>query len=161
MKRTGPVAMICLSAAAVAVAVAQPSWLPPELEEGAAQQLSARVSEIGAGRTDETRLTAARQLVGRVRERLESWGAEGTLERAPSFPELDVPDSGRRWLDGMARYQVCNAILMVQLQDPGFAEDEDAKMTSVVGLTAFTLASLYLRHSFLDAGGNDGEIEAR
>lgn len=158
MRRTGFVATICLAAASLAVA--QPTWLPSEAEEGAAQQLATRVAEIGAGRTAETRLSAARQLVGRVRERLESWGGKGTLERAPSFPELHLPESGRSWLDGMARYQVCNAILMVQLEDPAFADDEDAKMTSVVGLTAFTLAALHLRHFLLEEGGDDEEIEA-
>jgi hypothetical protein len=60
----------------------------------------------------------------------------------------------------MARYQLCNMVLMIQLQDPDFANNEDAKMSSVTGLTAFTLAVLYLRHPFLEAGGNDGEIEA-
>ena len=65
-----------------------------------------------------------------------------------------------RSLDAMAHYQICNLVLMVQLQDPHFAEDEDAKMTSVTGLTAFTLAVLYLRHPFLEAGGSDREIEA-
>ncbi len=146
---------ICLCAPVAA----QQSWLPPEAEDGAARQLATRVAEIGVGRTDETRLSAARQLVIRVRERLESWGEEA-VDHAPRFDELDLPESGRLSLDAMARYQVCNMVLMIQLQDPDFANDEDAKISSVSGLTAFTLAAMYLRHPFLGAGGNDGEIEA-
>ena len=142
-----------------AVVAAQQSWLPPEAEDGAARQLATRVAEIGVGRTDETRLTAARQLVGRVRERLELWGEEA-VDHAPRLAELDVPESGRPPLDAMARYQICNMALMIQLQDPDFADDEDAKISSVTGLTAFTLALMYLRHPFLETGGNDGEIEA-
>lgn len=142
-----------------AIVAAQSSWLPPEAQDGAARQLAARVAEIGAGRTDETRLAGAHQLVARVRERLESWGGE-TSDHAPRFAELDVPESGRPLLDAMARFQICNMVLMIQLQDPDFADDEDAKMTSVAGLTAFTLAVLYLRDPFLGADGTDGEIEA-
>lgn len=146
---------ICLSAGVAA----QQSWLPPEAEDGAARQLATRVAEIGVGRTDETRLAAAHQLVDRVRDRLESWGEE-TADQAPRFAELDLPESGRQRLDAMARFQVCNMVLMIQLQDPDFAGDEDAKISSVTGLTAFTLAVMYLRHPFVEAGGNDGEIEA-
>lgn len=140
--------------------LAQPSWLPPEVEESAARQLAERVGEIGVGRTDETRLAASRQLVARVRERLESWGEKGVVERAPGLAELDVPASGRPALDAMARYQVCNMLLMIQLQDPRFADDEDAKMTSVTGLTAFTLAVVYLRRPAHEAGDDDPGIEA-
>ena len=142
-----------------AIVTAQSSWLPPQAEDGTARQLATRVAEIGVGRTDETRLAAAHQLVDRVRERLESWGEE-TSDHAPEFAELDVPESGRPSLDAMARFQICNMVLMIQLQDPDFADDEDAKLSSVTGLTAFTLAVLYLRHPFLEAGGADGEIEA-
>jgi hypothetical protein len=147
---------ICLGA----VAAAQPSWLPPEVEEGAARQLAARVAEIGVGSSDESRLAGARQLVSRVRDRLESWGEKGTLDRAPGFPELKLPDAGPPALDAMARYQTCNMILMIQLQDPELADDADAKMTSVTGLTAFTHAVVYLRRPFLAAGGDDDAIEA-
>jgi hypothetical protein len=147
---------ICLSA----VAAAQPSWLPPEVEDGAAHQLATRVAEIGAGKTDETRLSGARRLVSQLRERLESWGEKGTVDRAPRFPDLRVPESERPSLDAIARYQVCNMVLMIQLQDPSFADDADAKMTSVTGLTAFTLAVLYLRQPFLGAGGSDEELQA-
>ncbi len=143
-----------------AAAVAQEGWLPPKVEEGAARQLASRVKEIGAGTSDEARLSGARKLVGVLRGRLESWGEDGVVGRAPGFPALGVPVSGRRHLDAIARYQVCNMLLMLQLRDPAFAGDENAKMTSVTGLTAFTLAVLYLRRPFLESGGSDTQIEA-
>jgi hypothetical protein len=60
----------------------------------------------------------------------------------------------------MARYQICNMVLMLQLQDPARAADQDAKLTSVTGLTAFTLAVIYLRLPFLQSGGDEAEIES-
>lgn len=152
--------LICFPALTLALAVAQAGWLPPEVEDGAARQLASRISEIGAGESDETRLAGAQQLVGVLRERLESWGEKGVISRAPSFPELGIPESGRRRLDAMARYQVCNMVLMLQLRNPASAEDQNAKVTSVTGLTAFTLAVLYLRLPFLQSGGDDAQIEA-
>jgi hypothetical protein len=143
-----------------AAAVAEEGWLPPTMEEGAARQLASRVKGIGAGTSDEARLSGARRLVGILRGQLESWGEDGVVGRAPRFSALAVPVSGSRHLDAIARFQVCNMVLMLQLRDPAFAGDPNARMTSVTGLTAFTLAVMYLRRPFLKSGGSDARMEA-
>lgn len=137
------------------------SWLPPRVEEGVAQQLAERMKLLGDGASNDERiLAAARATVAAIRGLLEGWGETGVLERTPDLPALELPVSGDRYLDAMMRFQICNAILMVQLNDPAYQDDQNARVTSVFGLTAITLAVLRLRHPFVAQGRNQAEIEA-
>lgn len=153
--------MILLLAAGSAAADPESSWLPPPVEEGTVQQLAERMKLLGEGPSNEERiLAAARTTVAAIREILEGWGETGVLERTPELPDLELPASGDRYLDAMTHYQICNTILMLQLNDPAFQDDQNARITSVFGLTAVTMAMVYLRHPFVSQGGDHAEIEA-
>ena len=54
---------------------------------------------------------------------------------------------------------MCNLVLMRQLEDPAFRSDRNALVTSTLGLTAVTMAIVRLRHSYIQGGGTDGEVE--
>jgi len=136
------------------------AWLPGAVAEGAAEQLAGRLAEAGFGvERPAARTEAAQAVVAGLRDTLEAWGADGTLARAPEFPELPVPRVEDRRLDAMARWHVCNLVLFLQLADPAFAEDVNARLTGALGLTGVTLAVLRLRQPFLAAGGDAGAIE--
>ncbi|HSM15340.1 MAG TPA: hypothetical protein VLA66_14835 [Thermoanaerobaculia bacterium] len=135
-------------------------WLPALVAEGAAEQLAGRLGEAGFGvEKPAERAEAARAVVAGLRDTLEAWGADGTLARAPEFPELAVPRAEDRRLDAMARWHVCNLVLFLQLADPALADDVDAKLTGALGLTGVTLAVLRLRQPFLAAGGDARAVE--
>lgn len=140
---------------------AQEAWLPPPVAEGLAAQLAERMRTLGEGEPDEERLTAGAQgVVGSLAEQLEAWGLDGVHERAPSLPGFTVPPAGNRHLEAMARYHVCIMVLYLQLEDPAFADDANARVTSVFGLTALTMAVVRLREPFVADGGDDTAIEA-
>jgi hypothetical protein len=141
-------------------AVQQP-WLPPEVAEGAAQQLAARLKQAGlAGDADDARLlSGARKMVAAMRADLEQRGESGLAALAPAFTGFELPAAGQRELDLMGRYNVCNLVLLRQLEDPAFSDDANARMTSTVGLTAVTLVIVYLREPFVAGGGDPGAIE--
>ncbi|MGD8816478.1 MAG: hypothetical protein PVJ51_04780 [Acidobacteriota bacterium] len=160
-----------LAAALVALMIAGNSaaqdatWLPPEIAEGAAQQLADRMRLLpellgGESPDDERVLVGTRQMIGAIADVLESWGSGGVLERAPELAALNVPSTGDQYLDAMAHYQVCNLLLYLQLEDPAYNEDLDTRITSVFGLSAITLAVLSLREPFLAAGGTPAAVEA-
>lgn len=141
------------------------TWLPPEIAEGAAQQLAERMRLLpellgGEHPDDERVLVGARQMIGAIAEVLGSWGSDGVLERAPELAALDVPSTGDRYLDAMARYQVCNFLLYLQLEDPAYNSDLDTRIASVFGLSSVTLTVLSLREPFLAAGGTPAAVEA-
>lgn len=153
--------LLSLPAAGGAAAAQQASWLPPRVAEGAAQQLAERMRLLSAGESDGERVLAgARELVDAIAGVITEWGVDGVLARAPEQTAFEIPSAGDRYLDAMARYQVCNLLLFVQLQDPAFQDDANAKVTSVFGLSAVTLALLSLREPFLADGGDETAIEA-
>jgi hypothetical protein len=137
------------------------AWLPPQVAEGAALQLAERMRLLGEAEPDEARLLeAARRVVGSMVEVLHAWGVDGVLERAPDPPGLEIAAAGDALLDAMARYQICNLLLALQLEDPAYREDMNARITSVFGLSAVTLAVVRLREPFHAGGGDDAAIEA-
>jgi len=161
MLRAPRLAIVLLLALPLAAAAAESSWLPPAVAEGAAQQLAERLSELappGAGDTE--RLARARDLISEMRSEIDGWGEAGVLAQAPAFPDLSLPRSGEPHLDAMGRYQVCNLILFRQLLDPALADDSDARSSAALGLTAMTLATVYLRQPFVAQGGDPAAIEA-
>jgi len=156
----GVLALAALSA--TDVRAAEPSWLPPQVESGAAEQLAGRLNELGRGKADtgET-LAEARKLVRSMRDVVDSWGVARTLANAPKFDQLQLPPAAESYLDAMQRYQICNVLLFRQTVHPDFADDFNARFTGTLGLTAVTLAVVRLREPFLAAGGSPEQIEAQ
>jgi hypothetical protein len=60
-----------------------------------------------------------------------------------------------RHLDAMARYQVCNMALALQLADPRADAD---RRGAAIGLTAVTMAVLYLRQPYVSRGNDPDGI---
>jgi hypothetical protein len=147
--------------AAVAVPAAAAGWLPADAEEMLARQLAGRLVEAGLapGETPEV-LSGCREMVGHMILTIEQWQVAGTRERAPEFPGLELPPAGEPHLDAMARFQVCNMMLMIQHRDTAYDDDINARLTASLGLTAVTLAVTRLREPFVRQGGTDAQIEA-
>ena len=142
-----------------APAVAQDEgWLPAAVQDGLVQQLTARMAAKGFGIDAASRQQGAEELVEGVRVELEKLGASGLMEAAPAFAQLPIPSTGQQHLDAMARFQVCNLSLMLLHEDPAFDQDAEARQMAVSGLTAMTMAVLFLRQPFLEAGGEEAQI---
>jgi hypothetical protein len=151
-------ALVCLPARGLIAA--DDAWLPARVADNAARQLAERLEKIGLGGADDgKRLSGARRMIAAMAEELDHWGVRGLLDRTPRFAAVVLPASGGPALDSMVRYQMCNLVLLRQLEDPAFADDENALLTSTLGLSAVTLAILRLRQSFLDRGGEAAEVE--
>lgn len=161
-------AVMVACAALVPGAVAAPhqaSWLPPELADAVVQQLAERIAlvpEMFDGRepSAEQRLAVARRMIGEMAGVITGWGVEETLARAPEITAVKIGPAGNPYLDAMARYQVCNMLLYLQLRDPAYNEDVNIRVTSVFGLSAVTLAVLSLREPLVAGGGDPATIEA-
>jgi len=89
---------LTLTLLAPSAVLAQSSWLPAEVAEGAAQQLAGRLKEAGlAGQADDAHLLAgARKMVAAMRADLERRGEKGIAELAPSFSGFELPRAGQR-----------------------------------------------------------------
>jgi hypothetical protein len=153
---------LALLPVAAGATAAESDWFPPDAEEGMAKQLAERLGELSTGEPADAAalLERARKDVRRQRERLESWGRKGTLERAPELSKLEMPRSGDKVLDAMARYQMCNAILYMQHIDRDREKDETARLTAARGLAGITLAVVYLGSPMLVADGTDERVKA-
>ncbi len=153
--------LILAAAFPAAAAESEEDWLPARVEQGAVEQLAARLAQAELGPDDAAgRRRGAQAVVDGLRTTLEGWGTAGVLERAPTFPGLGVPAADERHLDAMVRYQICTVVLVLQLRDPEMAADLNLRLTGVLGLTAMTLAEVYLRRPFVAAGGDPDAIEA-
>ena len=162
MRLRASIALLTLLQLSGAAWAAEPTWLPPEAEEGIAKQLAERLAEIATGPATEAGalLERARKDVRRQRARLESWGPKGTLQRAPDLAKLEVPKSDDKRLDAMARYQLCNAILYMKHMDRAREADAAARLTAARGLAGVTLAVLYVGSPILVADGTDKRVKA-
>ena len=154
--------LLALLPVAGGAAATEREWFPPDAEESMAKQLAERLGEVSTGKPADAAalLERARKDVRRQRERLESWGRKGTLERAPDLSKLQMPPSGDKVLDAMARYQMCNAILYMQHLDRDREKDEAARLTAARGLAGITLAVVYLGSPMLKADGTDERVKA-
>ena len=140
------------NAAASAKAEEERPWLPADAKEDMARAHAERLGEIAVPGTDAQRLERARKAVHRQIARVESWGEEGVVQRAPDLSRLDMPSSGDRLLDAMGRYQMCNAILFMRHLGRGRETDPAARLSAAEGLTGITLAVLYLGRPFFAKG---------
>ena len=105
IRHVSAVSAVLLAAAPILCAAppARETWLPPAVEDGAARQLGARMTEIGIGGPDAAQtLEGARRAVDAMATQIETMGEEGILQTAPEFPKLSLPSAGQRHLDAMA-----------------------------------------------------------
>jgi hypothetical protein len=136
-------------------------WLPPRVQRGAVEQLATRFMEANVGPQDAgIREDGARQVIERLRTRLESWGEAGVVEHAPDFGDIGLPTTGQPLVDAMARYHACNMLALTQHLDRESQTQVNPRMTAALGLSAYSLAVVYLRTPFLVAGGSPATIEA-
>ena len=137
---------------------ADPDWLPPRVAEGVMQQLQARMAQTDPSRvTDPTKAKqASRDLVTRFRQQIDRWGPDGVISRAPPLAAIKLPSARQRELDAMARYQICNLVLMLQYED---GADKRQKQIGAMGLTAMTMTIFSLRPAYLKAGGREERIK--
>jgi hypothetical protein len=148
--------MVFLSATSLA---AQYAWLPQAVQQGMAEQLADRLTTIGPGRPKDPAglLGGSRKQVLEIAGRLDSWG-KAVVERAPRFPKLTLPPTRDRHLDAMGRYQLCNLVLLRQFETT--SHTVETRRVGAVGLTAVTMAIVYLREPFVAGGGPPEGIEA-
>ena len=139
---------------------ASEDWLPSEVAEGMVRQLGERMTQMGIGESDEVRVLAARETVAGMRQILDGWELRGVLERAPRFPELELPGGTNQYVDAMTRYSLCNIVLFRMFADPATREDFRATAVSTYGLTGVTMAIIRLREPYVREGGTDAMIEA-
>lgn len=157
MTRTARALALVLVVGGAASLAAQAAWLPDEAERAMAGQLADRLTSISKPRDPAGLAEATRKIVQAVRGQLESWTAQGALDKAPAFPMLKMPSANNRHLDAMARYQLCNLVLFRQFESAADAQD---RRVGAFGLTAVTMAVVYLMPPFVAAGGNPDRVEA-
>ena len=159
MKLIGQVMMLGVMAVCAGTVAAQAPWLPPQVEQGLADQLAERLAAVNTGKTPDQ--AAIRQAAGRavqsMARRLGTWTDVVAVEKAPLFPQIKWVKGSPRHLDAMGRFQVCNLALFPQFESGG---DPGSRRSGALGLSAVTLAIIRLREPFLAGGGNHEAIEA-
>jgi len=152
------VLMLVLAVVWAGTAAAQGPWLPPQVEQGLAEQLAERLAAVGTGKAPDQ--AALRQAAGRVQtmaRQLGGWTDAVVLGKAPVFPQLKWGKSAERHLDAMGRFQVCNLALFPQFES---GKDPASRRAGALGLTAITMAIIRVRQPFISAGGDHDAIEA-
>ena len=147
----------------VPAAHAQEDWLPPAGAEAVVQQLVERMKPIDLGQAvpEEMLRETARKSVSALQARLASWGEKTVREHAPALASLDLPRAGQPHLDAMARYFTCaGAYEVLHLRGRFAKADTNARLFAAMAPTSLSMASLYLRHHYLAAGGTDARMEA-
>ncbi|MEM7357259.1 MAG: hypothetical protein AAF657_40970 [Acidobacteriota bacterium] len=150
------VGLIMLCGAASAAAQTEP-WLPTHVEQQVVGQLAERLGEVGQV---QSRDEDAARTVAALRRKIESWNVPGLLQRAPQFPELQVPKAGQPHLDAMASYNICNLILYRLYADPALRGDVNQGVRTVKALTGLAMTMVYLRQPFQASGGTDEQLES-
>jgi hypothetical protein len=135
---------------------AQAQWMPPQVEQGLAQQLAGRLASIESG-DRAAALERARQAVKAMGALLGSWSDAVVISRAPKFSQLAMPVTNEPALGAMAAYQMCTMAQFLRVES---GKDDGNRRATVVGLTATTMAVLRLRPPFLAAGGSMDRVEA-
>ncbi len=127
------------------------------MEQAAAGGLVVRLAEVGVGIPGslEEQADQARALVRDIATRIDDWGIDGVIERAPDIPEIELPDFGNPLVETMASYGLCSLML-----EPEQAESRDERVTSVLSEYFIMLVTAYLRDWLVDTGGDDAELES-
>jgi hypothetical protein len=142
---------------------AQPTWLSPEIQERAAEDLAARISNVDTeGQINpNVILPGAQKAVATFVARLDGLGEAGVLELKPVFTELELPQAGQPHLDAIAAFGACNLFLESVYGNAQPREGIlDERVTAATMSVGIALTSAYLRHHYLSAGGNDEDFDA-
>lgn len=145
------------------IAHAQEDWLHPAGAEVVVQGLVERMKPIDFGQPvpEDMLRETARKSISVLSERLASWGEKSVMEHAPALKPLDLPHAGQAHLEAMARYFTCAGVYEVLHLRGRFARaDRDARIFAAMAPSSLSVASLYLRHRYLAAGGTDAQAEA-
>jgi len=132
-------------------------WLPRPVHDGLVTQLAERLGAASEPSDPKPWVAQARQVVEAVRQRLDAWTFAGTVQRAPTFARLSVPKHENRYLDAMARYQLCATPMLLQYER---SAEPALRRGSAMRLTATTMAIVHLRQPFAEGGGDSAIIEA-
>ena len=149
------IVFMCLWLAATPV-LAQVPWLPPDVEQATAEAMLERFAEAGVeipGSPFEKRqgaIRAVRDLSGRI----DGWGLDGVIDRAPALARIVRPDFGGDEIVGaIASFGFCSLPL-----HPELVTTEEEKTTVVLGEYSVMLLSAFLRDRYLARGGTDEEL---
>ncbi len=155
MRRTAAIPLLAVLAAAPAAA--QVEWMTEEMEQAAAGGLVIRMAEVGVGipGTLEEQANQSLALIRDITGRIDDWGIDGVIERAPTIPEVELPEFSNPLISTMASYGLCGLML-----EPESATARDERVASVLGEYFVMLVSAYLRDWLVDTGGDDAELQA-
>jgi len=147
--------LLLASSVIVPPAVAQSAWLPKELEDLAATRLVDRMTELDVLPSPERdqNVAGAHRLVRDLAGRIEGWGLDGVLQRAPALSEVPFPDAGNPIVKGLMRYGVCSLPL-----HPELVETREEKLAIAVLEAWVGVVSMFLRDRFLKGGGTDKDL---
>jgi hypothetical protein len=137
---------------------AETEWLPPEVAEAMAQQLTVNIravdrdGEVAPGDS----LNSARLGIAGMVDRIDSLGLDRMLELAPDFEGIDLPPSGQPHLDAIARYGICSFSLDAVYMDESPREGGlEQRVTAAVMSISIPVISSFFRHHYLAAGTTD------
>ena len=152
--------MAMLNTMALLIVLAQGSWFTEEMKETVAQQLAVRLGEIALEPAPQSKLTeGARYAVGLMFQRVTDLGEKELIARAPALAKLKLPATRERYLEAMARYQVCAGVMMLRHQNRKQAQDADARLTAAMGPAALGVATTFLMTRFIAQGGSAAKAE--
>jgi len=138
---------------------AQGQWLPPQVQQGLAEQLAGRLASIETGGEASRSVVAeqSRRAVTAIGGVLGSWTDAVVISKAPSFSQLTMPSANEPALQAMAAYQMCTMTQFMRFES---GTDASNRRATILGLTATTMAVLRLRQPFLESGGTMERVEA-
>ncbi|MEM7048238.1 MAG: hypothetical protein AAF604_01205 [Acidobacteriota bacterium] len=140
--------------------MAQSSWLTPNQQSLLFEDLNRRISELDLGPEHEPEAIhrKSRQAVEALADRLDRWGPEVVVQRAPA---IEVPPVIDPFLSAMARYGACTFYLEVWAQELDRPTGgEDGRLATTFASFAMAMTSGYLRHHYLENGGEEELLEA-
>ena len=154
---------IPLAAAAVAALPAAGQtleWLPKEVQERAAHDLSQRLNKTGffEGKSDEEVLQGARRMVGGIQKRLDELGPTGVFEATTPLPSFPMPEMRDPALTALARLGFCKFPLDIIIADESAEADQRLAATLSAFWSEMTFA--FLRAHYFANGGAEEEIKA-
>lgn len=155
--------MVGVAALCASLAGAEEPWLPAPVAEQMAGQMYERVKAAAPdGPVPEARLReTSRRTVDALAARFAAWGEKPLRDRAPALGMLKLPSAKQPQLDAISRYFACAAVYEVLHTRNAFAgSDREARILAAMAPFGFSLAVLYLRTPYLEAGGTDAAMEA-
>ena len=135
-------------------------WLPEEIQERAAQDLSQRLGKTGffEGKSDEEVLQGSRRMVSGIHKRLNEIGPQGVFEATTALPSFAMPEIDDPILTALARLGFCKFPLDIITEDESAESDQRFAATLSAFWSDMTFA--FLRAHYYAQGGKEEEIKA-